>query len=95
MNFPDLLADYGRHRTALEIVHPGASNPSSVALALRTACRQAIAQGQSQRNNPAIRLIGFQLASLLNVDRILNGVKFGRRVEQCQLGAAERVSATL
>ncbi|MDE0334470.1 MAG: toprim domain-containing protein [Defluviicoccus sp.] len=68
MSFPDLPAGYDRHRAALDIVDPGACNPSGVALALHSACRQTIAEGVSQREDPAVRLIGLQLAYLLGVD---------------------------
>ena len=54
------------------IVSGGACNPSGIALALHNACRQAIAEGVSQRDDPAIRLIGLHLAYLLSVDRILD-----------------------
>ena len=90
MSFPDLPAGFDRHRAALDIVDPGACNPSGVALALHTACRQAIAEGVSQRNDPAIRLIGLQLASLHDVDRILDGDEYGRLVEHCRDRSAER-----
>ena len=50
MTFPDLPPGYDRHRAALDIVDPGACNPSGVALALHTACRQAIAEGAAQRS---------------------------------------------
>ena len=90
MSFPDLPAHYDRHRAALDIVDPGACNPSGVALALHTACRQAIAEGVSQRDDPAIRLMGLQLASLLNVDRVLDSDEYGRLIEQCRVRAEER-----
>ena len=77
MTLARLPAGFDRHRAALAIVDPGACNPSGVALVLhprhRGACRQAIAEGVSQRDDPAIRPIGLQLAWLLNVDRILDG----------------------
>jgi len=91
---PD-LPGYDRHRAALDIVDPGASNPAGVALALHTACRQAIAEGVSQRRDPAIRLIGLQLASLLQVDRILDGEEYGRLVEQCRARAEARADAAI
>ncbi|MCY3672815.1 MAG: hypothetical protein OXH14_17285, partial [Alphaproteobacteria bacterium] len=93
MTFPGLPAGYDRHRAALDIVDPGACNPSGVALALHTACRQAIAEGASQRTDPAIRLIGLQLAHLLNVDRILDGDEYGRLIERCRACAEEREAA--
>ena len=90
MSVTDLPADYDRHRAALDIVDPGACNPSGVALALHNACRQAIAEGVSQRDDPAIRLIGLQLAYLLWVDRILDSEEYGRLIEQCRARAEER-----
>ena len=93
MTFPNLPPGYDRHRTALDIVDPGACNPSGVALALHTACRQAIAEGVSQRDDPAIRLIGLQLAFLLQVDRVLDGAEYGRLIEHCQARAGERERA--
>ena len=93
MTFPGLPAGYDRHRAALDIVDPGACNPSGVALALHTACRQAIAEGVPQRDDPAIRLIGLQLAYLLQVDRILDTEEYGRLIEQCRLRAEEREAA--
>ncbi len=89
MSFPDLPAHYDRHRAALDIVDPGACNPSGVALALHNACRQAIAEGVSQRDDPAIRLIGLQLASLLQVDRILDSDEYDRLIEHCRARAEE------
>ena len=93
MNVPDLPAGYDRHRAALDIVDPGASNPSGVALALHNACRQAIAEGVSQRDDPAIRLIGLQLAYLLQVDRILDSEEYSRLIDQCRARAEERENA--
>ena len=93
MSFPDRPASFDRHRTALDIVDPGACNPSGVALALHQACRQAIAEGVSQRDDPAIRLIGLQLAFLLNVDRILDSDEYARLVAQCTARAGERNTA--
>ena len=89
----DLPANYDRHRAALDIVDPGACNPAGVALALHNACRQAIAEGVSQREDPAIRLIGLQLAFLLSVDRILDVDEYGRLIDACRARAAERENA--
>ena len=91
----DLPADFDRHRAALDIVDPGACNPSGVALALHQACRQAIAEGVSQRDDPAIRLIGLQLASLLDVGRILDADDYARLVGHCTARAAERESGAV
>ena len=93
MSCSDLPLGYDRHRAALDIVDPGASNPSGVALALHDACRQAIAEGASQRDDPAIRLIGLQLASLLGVGRILDGGEYDRLIERCRTRAAGRAAS--
>ena len=93
MSAASLPPDYDRHRAALDIVDPGACNPSGVALALHTACRQAIAEGVSQRDDPAIRLIGLQLAFLLGVDRVLDGGEYGRLIAHCQARAEARERA--
>ena len=93
MTASDLPARFDRHRAALDIVDPGACNPSGIALTLHQACRQAIAEEVPQRDDPAVRLIGLQLASLLNVDRILDGEEYGRLVETCRVRAEERKTA--
>ena len=95
MSFPDLPAGFDRHQTALDIVDPGPCTPSGVALALHNACRQAIAEVVAQREDPAIRLIGVQLAHLLSVDRILDADEYGRLVEDCRTRATERRSTPL
>ena len=93
MSATSLPSGYDRHRAALDILDPGACNPSGVALALHTACRQAIAEGVPQRDDPAIRLIGLQLAYLLGVDRVLDGKEYGRLIERCRARAEEREAA--
>ena len=90
MSARDLSPNFDRHRAALDIVDPGASNPSGVALALHDACRQAIAEGAPQREDPAIRLIGLQLAHLLDVARILDPEEYDRLVGQCRARAHKR-----
>ncbi|MYA60748.1 MAG: hypothetical protein F4X40_09410 [Chloroflexi bacterium] len=90
IGFPDLPAGYDRHRAALDIVDPGAFNPSGVALSLHTACRQVVAAGMSQHEHPAVRLIGLQFAYLLGVDRILDTEEYGRLLEHCRAPAEER-----
>ena len=51
MSFPD-LPGYDRHRAALDIVDPGACNPSGVALALHNACRQPSRKGYRSATTP-------------------------------------------
>ena len=90
MSARNLPRNFDRHRAALDIVDPGACNPSGVALTLHDACRQAIAEGAPQREDPAIRLIGLQLAHLLDVARILDPEEYDRLVGQCRARAHER-----
>lgn len=90
MSVADIPVGFDRHRAALDIVDCGACNPSGIALTMHQACRQAIAEGVPQRDDPAIRLIGLQLAFLLNVDRVLDSDEYARLVEHCTARAAER-----
>ena len=90
MTFPDLPKSYDRHRAALDIVDPGACNPSGVALAIHNACRQAIAEGVSQREDPAIRLMVTQLAFLTEGNSDLDLVEYQRLMEVCRERAGER-----
>ena len=93
MSASDLPAGFNRDRAALDIVRLGACNPSGVALTLHQACRQAIAEGTPQREDPAVRLIGLQLAYLLDVERILDSDEYARLVAQCTARAAARKTA--
>ena len=52
-----------RHDDALFIQH-GACNPSGIAHALMSACKECLDEGVSQREDPAVRLIVHQLAYL-------------------------------
>ena len=81
---------FDRHADALIIAEAGACNPSGIALTLHHACRQVIAEGGRQRDDPAIRLIGLQLAHLLDVARILDPADYTRLVESCRARAAQR-----
>ena len=93
MSACDLPAGFDRDRAALDIVRLGACNPSGVALTLHHACRQAIAEGAPQRDDPAVRLIGLQLAYLLDVERILDSDEYARLVAQCTARAEDRKTA--
>ena len=86
----DLPEGYDRHRDALFIVDPGASNPSGVALAIHNACRQAIAEGTDQRTDPAIRLMVTQIAFLTEANADLDLAEYQRLIETCRVSAAER-----
>ena len=60
-----------RFRDALAIVDPGACNPSGIALSIAEACREIREHenGDTQRvcQDPAIRLMVYQLASICGV----------------------------
>jgi hypothetical protein len=61
-----------RHSDALFIVNPGACNPSGIAHSIIDACREIREEpnhsGTDQiRNDPAIRLMVYQLAFLCNI----------------------------
>ena len=60
-----------RFRDALVIVSPGACNPSGVALSIADACREMRehnhADTREVRQDPAVRLMVFQLAHLFGV----------------------------
>ena len=69
MSGPDgLPPGFDRHADALAIVGGGACNPSGIALTLVHACRQVRDEGGDVRTDPAVRLIGTQLAFLLNAN---------------------------
>ena len=81
---------FDRHADALIIAEAGACNPSGIALTLHHACRQVIAEGGRQRDDPAIRLIALQLGFLLDVARILDPADYARLIESCRARAAQR-----
>ncbi len=51
-----------RHRAAIDIVDPGACNPSGIAHAIIKACSEARDEGRGTRDDPAVRLMVTQLA---------------------------------
>ena len=86
----DLPPGFDRHADALLIAEAGACNPSGVSATLHHACRQVLAEGGRQHDDPAVRLIGLQLAHLLDVARVLDPADYARLVESCRARAAER-----
>ena len=88
-----LPSGFDRHADALLITDPGASNPSGVALTLHHACRQVIAEGGRQSDDPAVRLMGLQLAFLLGVGGVLDPDEYARLVGACRARAEERTAA--
>ena len=81
---------FDRHADALIIAEAGACNPCGISATLHHACRQVLAEGGRQRDDPAVRLIGLQLAYLLGVARILDPADYARLVESCRARAAQR-----
>ena len=64
----DLPPGFDRHADALAIVGGGACNPSGIALTLVHACRQVREAGGNVCTDPAVRLIGTQLAFVLDAN---------------------------
>ena len=57
-----------RFREALQIVDPGASNPSGIAHAIVAACAEVRREGKSAATDPAVRLMVTQLAWVCRAD---------------------------
>ena len=89
----DLPPGFDRHADALLIVETGACNPSGLSITLHHACRQAIADGTPQRSDPAVRLIGLQLAFLLDVGGVIDTDEYARLIDACRARAAARPNA--
>ncbi len=71
-----------RFKDAFEVQKLGACNPCGIASTLVAACRECLAEGVSQCEDPAVQLIVHQLAFLcgtLNVDRHYNEL-----MDQCE-----------
>ena len=91
MSAPDSLPPgFDRHADALVIVEAGACNPSGVSITLHHACRQVLAEGGRQSDDPAIRLIALQLAFLLDVARVLDPAEYARLIDACRARTAGR-----
>ena len=86
----DLPPGFDRHADALLIAETGACNPSDIAITLHHACRQIIAEGGSQRSDPAVRLIGLQLAHLLDTGDVIDLAEYARLTDACRARAAKR-----
>ena len=86
----DLPPGFDRHADALIIAEAGACNPSGISATLHHACRQVIAEGGRQADDPAVRLIGLQLGFLLDVARVLDAADYARLIESCRARAAQR-----
>jgi hypothetical protein len=78
-----------RFQTAIDIVKPGACNPSGIAHALIAACREARDAGIGPCNDPAVRLIVTQLAWICRADHDTDD--YDALLEECRrkAGSAE------
>ena len=83
----DLPPGFDRHADALIIVESGACNPSGISITLHHACRQVIAEGGRQADDPAVRLIGLQLGFLLNVGGVIDPAEYTRLTDACRTRA--------
>ena len=89
----ELPEDHDRHREALLITDPGASNPSGVAFGLHNACRQVLAEGGSQIADPAVRLICNQLVFLLEGTEVIDLEEYRKLVAHCRANARRGTAA--
>ena len=72
-----------RFREALQIVDPGASNPSGIAHAIVAACAEVRREGGSTAKDPAIRLMVTQLAWVCRADSChIND--YGQMLAECR-----------
>jgi hypothetical protein len=80
---PPNLSNSNRFREALQIVDPGASNPSGIAHAIVAACTEVRREGGSTATDPAIRLMVTQLAWVCRADSChIND--YGQLLAQCR-----------
>lgn len=76
--------DWNRHDEAL-FVTDWAINPVGVAIALHNACCDCITEGVEQRDDPAVRLITYQLAgSVSGLQVSMNIQDWGDALEACK-----------
>jgi hypothetical protein len=64
---------------ALQIVDPGASNPSGIAHAIVAACAEVRNEGGSTATDPAVRLMVTQLAWVCHADSHIDDYGRGNR----------------
>lgn len=84
----DLPSTPKRHRDALVIVEQGACNPSGIAHSIGEACKEVRAERGIPREDPAVRLMGLQLANVLNLGDSLEPDEFRRLRDACRAAAA-------
>ena len=85
-------ASPNRFREALQIVDPGASNPSGIAHAIVAACAEVRREGGSTAADPAVRLMVTQLAWVCRADSChIND--YGQLLAECRRRLAEEPGA--
>ena len=85
-------ASPNRFREALQIVDPGASNPSGIAHAIVAACAEVRREGGSTATDPAVRLMVTQLAWVCRADSChIND--YGQLLAECRRRLAEESGA--
>jgi hypothetical protein len=80
-----------RFREALQIVDPGASNPSGIAHAIVAACAEVRNEGGSTAIDPAVRLMVTQLAWVCHADSSIDD--YGQCLAECRRRLAEESTA--
>ena len=76
-----------RFREALQIVDPGACNPSGIAHAIVAACAEVRDEGGSTATDPAVRLMVTQLAWVCRADSMTDD--YGQLLAECRRRAGE------
>jgi hypothetical protein len=85
-------ASPNRYPDALQIIDPGASNPSGIAYAIVAACTEVRREGGSTATDPAIRLMVTQLAWVCKADSChIND--YGQLVAECRRQLAGETGA--
>jgi hypothetical protein len=80
-----------RFREALQIVDPGASNPSGIAHAIVAACIEVRNEGGSTATDAAVRLMVTQLAWVCHADSGIDD--YGQLLAECRRRLAEESAA--
>jgi hypothetical protein len=80
-----------RFREALQIVDPGASNPSGIAHAIVAACAEVRNEGGSTATDPAVRLMVTQLAWVCHADSDIDD--YGELLAECRRRLAEEAAS--
>ena len=72
---------------------PGRPTRQALHLALHNACRQVLAEGGSQRTDPAVRLICNQLVFLLEGTEVIGLEEYRKLTAHCRANAGRDTAA--